>query len=185
MTDAILTREYAEPAVLAARPAGFWIRALASSVDGIILIPVVALSFYAVFATKLLWLCLLTKIPGLLYKPLMEANYGATLGKMACGIKVVDEFGQKPSVARAYLRFVPFLIASLIDFVSTFWLFSQPQFQAATGFLEIGEIANAGPLQLTNTIVGWLILIDCVTAAFTNRKRAIHDMFANTYCVYK
>lgn len=30
-----------------------------------------------------------------------------------------------------------------------------------------------------------LVLIDCVVAAFSFRKRALHDMLAESYCVYK
>jgi hypothetical protein len=36
-----------------------------------------------------------------------------------------------------------------------------------------------------STILGYVSLIDCVKAAFTNRKRAIHDMIAGSYCVWK
>jgi uncharacterized RDD family membrane protein YckC len=169
----------------AARPAGFWIRVVASIVDGVVFLPVLALSIFGMFYAKNLWLCLLAQIPVLLYKPLMEANYGATLGKMACGIKVMDELGQNPNVARAYLRSSTLLVQVPFNIVHTFWLFSQPAFEAASGFMEISEISRSGPLRLVITILGWLYLIDCVTAAFTNRKRAIHDMIANMYCVYK
>lgn len=34
-------------------------------------------------------------------------------------------------------------------------------------------------------MLNWVIIIDCVTAAFTERARAIHDMVAGSYCVWE
>lgn len=65
----------------------------------------------------------------------------ATLGKMAVGIKVVDDNGGRISVARGIGRFFAYLVSSLI--------------------LGIGLLM----------------------AAFTDRKRALHDMMASTLVV--
>ncbi|MCD6385696.1 RDD family protein, partial [Candidatus Sumerlaeota bacterium] len=101
MSDLIHTSEGAsEQTIYEFRPAGFWIRVVATLVDFIVFIPVVALSFYAI-SSKSLFLTLLLILPGVLYKPLMEAFYGATLGKMACGLRVVDKSGANLSVPRA------------------------------------------------------------------------------------
>jgi hypothetical protein len=29
------------------------------------------------------------------------------------------------------------------------------------------------------------VLIECIFASFTSRKRALHDMMAESFCVYK
>jgi hypothetical protein len=47
----------------------------------------------------------------------------------------------------------------------------------------LGQLIQESPLNVLSTVLGWFILIDCVTAAFTARKRAIHDMMAGSYCV--
>lgn len=65
----------------------------------------------------------------------------ATLGKMAVGIKVTDENGQRIGIARGIGRFFATIVSSLI------------------------------------LLVGYLM------AAFTDRKRALHDMIAGTLVV--
>ena len=168
------------------RPAGFLIRVVASFIDNLVFVPLIALGFYALISAKSVFLCFLISLPGLFYKPLMEAFYGATLGKMAVGIRVVDDGGSNLSIAGAYLRFSPFLARSIFDSLSMFWLFSVPEFKSASGFMEVAQVMQQSPSRFSvpGTLLGWFILIDCVTAAFTARKRAIHDMMAQSYCVY-
>lgn len=76
------------------------------------------------------------------YFAVMHASSSqATLGKMAVGIKVTDENGQRISIARGIGRFFATIVSSLI------------------------------------LLVGYLM------AAFTDRKRALHDMIAGTLVV--
>ncbi|MHC4206510.1 MAG: hypothetical protein ACYSTT_17800, partial [Planctomycetota bacterium] len=50
---------------------------------------------------------------------------------------------------------------------------------------EIGEAQKVNFLSLIGLIVYLLVLIECIFAAFTYRKRALHDMLAESFCVYK
>ena len=96
----------AEPMEDYSRPAGFWIRFGAQIIDGLVFIPIVVLTFYNMYRFKSTVLLVAITLPGLVYKPLMESFYGATLGKMSCGIKVIDDNCNKISLTRAYIRFL-------------------------------------------------------------------------------
>jgi uncharacterized RDD family membrane protein YckC len=167
------------------RPAGFWIRFGAYIIDYVIFIPIVILAVWNIFTLKSIAVLVLISLPGLTYKPFMESYFGATLGKMSCGIKVTDDDGNKLSLFDAYIRFLPFLITTGVSLASQLILFSSPQFQSATSWIEIGQAQQGNFLEGTSRLAGLLIMIDCIVAAFTFRKRALHDMLAESFCVYK
>jgi len=166
-------------------PAGFWIRVAASLVDSLVFLPVVILAFVNMFQIKSVALMITAVIPGLLYKPLMESYFGATVGKMACKVKVIDNRGRRPSVSQAYTRYIPFLVYSLVSLVGAAALFSEPDFRTASSIHELAELEYHNPVDLLQNVTFIFIFIDCLVAAFTYRKRALHDIIAQTYCVYK
>jgi uncharacterized RDD family membrane protein YckC len=167
------------------RPAGFWIRAVARVVDGLIFIPFIGLSFYNLLVIKSALLMFLMAITDFFYKPLMESYCGATLGKMACGIRVIDAKGQKLSLSAAYMRFIPFLISNVVTVISALTIFWLPGFSSASTLVELGRVNQTNPVEHFRSIVGFLVMADCIVAGFTYRKRAVHDMMAGSYCVYK
>lgn len=124
-------------------------------------------------------------LPGLIYKPFMESFFGATLGKMSCKIKVIDDNGKKLSLFGAYVRFFPFLLSAGVALAGQLIVFSSPQFQSATSMTEISVAQQGNFLYPIVLIVYLLLMIECVFAAFTFRKRALHDMLAESFCVYK
>jgi uncharacterized RDD family membrane protein YckC len=112
----------AEPMENYSRPAGFWIRFGAQVIDTLIFIPIIGLTFWNMFGLKSTFVLVLISLPGLVYKPFMESHFGATLGKMACRIKVIDDNGKKLSLACAYVRFLPFLVSAAIALVGQGWI---------------------------------------------------------------
>jgi len=175
----------AEPMEGYSRPAGFWIRVGAYIIDGLVFIPIMILSGWNIYSLKSTAVLALISLPGFLYKPFMESFFGATLGKMSCKIKVIDDNGKKLSLLGAYVRFFPFLLSTGVALAGQLIVFSSPQFQSATSMMEISQAQQENFLYLIGLIVNVLILIECVFAAFTFRKRALHDMLAESFCVYK
>ena len=167
------------------RPAGFWIRVGASIIDSLIFIPIGILSIWNTYSLKSTVVLILSSLPGLIYKPFMESFFGATLGKMSCKIKVIDDNGKKLSLFNAYIRFFPFLLSAGVTLAGQLILFSSPQFQSAKSMVEINQAQQGNFLVVISYPVTILILIDCLFVAFTFRKRALHDMMAESYCVYK
>jgi len=128
---------------------------------------------------------LILMIPGLIYKPFMESYYGATLGKMALGLKVIDEHGEKLDLKSAYIRFIPFLAASVVGLMNSYRLFSLPEFKTMTSMLEMGQLQQQNPIRSIAMITNLFIPVSCIVAAFAYRKRALHDMMARSFCIYK
>lgn len=167
------------------KPAGFWIRVVASFIDALVFIPIIVISFLNFSSIKSSFLLVIIAILGLMYKPFMESYYGATLGKMALGLKVIDERGEKLDLQSAYIRFTPFLLAAVISLIGGYVLVSLPEFKTATNILEIGQLQQQNPTRYLESIINLFILVDCVVVAFTYRKRALHDMIARSFCIHK
>jgi len=167
------------------KPGGFWIRLLAYILDGIILIPLAVLSTYNMIALKSPLLMLISSIPAVVYKPFMEAFYGATLGKMAFSLSVVDKDGNRLSLAKAYVRFAPILVVTLFSLLQNYVVFATPGFKEAKTLFDVGQLTQGSPLTLLVSLLSYFVIVDCVFAAFTNRKRALHDMMAQSYCIRK
>ena len=163
MEEIILDQE-----VKPVRYAGFWLRFVASLIDGIVLyivqmiitVPLMGImGFTALNAESMneaqqmgaigaiigivLMTFLFSSIVQWLYYALMETYYGATLGKMALGLKVTDLEGNKISFLKATGRY-------------------------------FGKILS-----------GLILLIGYIMAAFTEKKQALHDIMAGCLVVKK
>ena len=145
------------------RYAGFWIRFVAYMIDGLVmLVPTAILvGIFAAFVIltdesldheglpALLVVAIVVLVAALivvnrLYEALMTSSpRGATLGKMALGLRIVRFDGTQLSFGRATARhFVKYMVTPMVP-------------------LAIGYIM----------------------AAFTNRKRALHDILADTLVI--
>ena len=135
---------------------GFWIRAVASIIDSIVL--TIIIIFLAGFSLVLFGAALgegagigmfflvliLASLATILYKPLMEASdYQGTLGKYALGLKVVDQKGHKIKMTSSFVRTILWIIGS--------------QF--------------------------FLLCLGLIMVGFTEYKQGLHDILANTYVV--
>jgi uncharacterized RDD family membrane protein YckC len=166
------------------RPAGFWIRVVASFIDLFVFLPLLAISVANLVFFRSTLILVVIVIPGLLYKPLMEAYYGATLGKMVLGLRVMDADGRNLTVSAAYVRAVPFLISTGLSLVGGVIQFSSPEFQSVKDLSQLIEASQGNPLSCVESLANLFVLVDCLVAGFSYRKRAIHDMMAGSFCVY-
>tara|TARA_B100000424_G_scaffold181386_1_gene140331 strand:- start:5052 stop:5537 length:486 start_codon:yes stop_codon:yes gene_type:complete len=135
---------------------GFWIRLVASFIDGIILLILIILLAtisLVIFGAALgegagvgmfLLVFILASIATILYKPIMEASeYQGTVGKYALGMKVVDQNGQRITMTSSFLRTILYIIGAQ----------------------------------------GFLLCLGVVMIGFTEYKQGLHDILANTYVV--
>jgi uncharacterized RDD family membrane protein YckC len=165
--------------------AGFWIRVGASFIDFLVYLPLIGLNFYNVYRLKSLSFQLIIDLILILYKPVMEYKYGATVGKMAVKIKVVNyEFGQI-SISQAIIRYIPLGLGQLFSIAGTIILFQNPDFLAATTMLDIGTLQKETLAPVLNYITSFISIISCLVVAFSLKKQGLHDMLAKTYCVNK
>jgi len=97
---------------------GFWIRFVATIIDGIII------SFVS-FAFSHIWglLSPIFLVVPWLYNWLFTGLRGQTLGKMAVGIKVVNAEGSMPGLGIAALREIPGkIVSSIVICLGFFWI---------------------------------------------------------------
>ena len=165
--------------------AGFWIRFLASIIDSLVLIPLVLLSFYNIFVLKSVLIMVVFTILSTIYKPLLEWKYGATLGKMAVNIKVVNETSSNITLEQAIGRYIPWLITQSLSLITSFYMFNSPEFTQVTGFEDLGTFARNLPIDNASTIYNFIFIFFVGSLAFDKRKQGFHDKIARTFCIKK
>src|SRR5690349_6236372 len=84
--------------------AGFWIRLGALFMDGLVLSPVLAAGYFNLLQWKSIPLLIIFTFIQIGYSPFFEYHYGATLGKMALRLKVVNSAYQKINSTEALMR---------------------------------------------------------------------------------
>lgn len=100
------------------KPAGFWIRVVAWIIDAIILSVVGGILSFAIEGDPLGSggaSTLLDLVIGIGYYVFMTGNYGATLGKMALNIYILNEQGERRiGYGRAALRYIGSFVSAII-----------------------------------------------------------------------
>lgn len=171
------------------RYAGFGSRLGAALIDFLVLLPLLAAGFYfTAFAPNLVAVLLITLL-SLLYKPLMEHFYGATVGKMALKLRVIDEHGNRPAMATAWLRYTPWLISSFVGAYLTVQVFASPQFANIDGFMDYSMMVGTDPeivrLSRIQQYTSLLPLLSALVMLFNKPKQAAHDILAKSYVVHR
>lgn len=125
-----------------------------------------------------------------LYNVYLLSQHGATIGKMALGIKVVKINGQKVGIISASLRYIIVVILQLfriaIPAVALLKMTDQ-QFHSMGLLDRAGWMAENAPdwgtLVITIRCAWWLC--DILFLFCNKRKRALHDYIAGTVVVDK
>ena len=108
----------------------------------------------------------------LAYPIVLVALYGQTLGKMACGVRVVDLSGGAVSRLQATLReIVPVLMLPV-------GLLLQSQ-NVLGGHLE-NHGFTPGQLKAVSLVLGGWVLLEVITMLTNTKRRAVHDFIAGT-----
>ncbi len=165
--------------------ATFWTRVWASLIDGLIIMPIVLpLMFYNMSTWKSIpALIVMTIIPPA-YKIFMEYTYGATLGKMAQRIVVVNYDFEKPSFEAICLRNIVGIVSGAASFLSMLYIFSLPEFKDITGFMEYSRFMQTKTQVTTvNNIISLAFMIDVLMMLSDKQNRTYHDKIGKTYVV--
>lgn len=165
--------------------AGFWVRFFASIIDMFVLLPFSVLYLLVLFGINNLAITLVGLILQASYKPFMEYKYGATLGKMAVGIKVISVNGGGLTLNQSLIRYIPWAIGNVISIITFTMLHMSPELDTAEGFLELSQIMAAQGNEALSSISSLVMLIAGLSIAFDSKRQGVHDRFAKTFCVYK
>jgi len=173
------------------RYAGFWPRLGAIVVDTLVLVPIIALSFWTFSESRTI--ALVSEIPiaclFALYSIYFVGRWGQTIGKMALRIKVVALNGEEAGFTRAFYRHAVDLAFSLATSALTVYVLMSVTSR------EFELLALEARLELLTTktgswtdILNWLLiawtLSELVVLLFNAKRRAIHDYITGTIVVH-
>ncbi len=155
--------------------AGFWWRVLASLIDGAVMSPLIILSYMNTFwwHSALLALPVIVVFP--LYKVLMEMR-GGTLGKMACGIRIITADGRPPE-RRSLMRNVISLVSLVVQL--PLLAFAPHTMTSQNQTFDVASVAWA----CFSYLIALLWLVCVLFVPFHSQKRGLHDLWSGTWCV--
>jgi uncharacterized RDD family membrane protein YckC len=165
--------------------ATFWSRVWASLIDALIIMPIVLpLMFYNMSTWKNVLILIAVIIVPPVYKVFMEYTYGATWGKMAQRIVVVNYDFEKPSLETILLRNIVGIATAAATFLSTLYVFSLDGFKEVTGFIEYTTFMEQNnQVNTVNNVMSLVSLIDVLMMLSDKQNRTYHDKIGKTYVV--
>ncbi|WP_157685383.1 RDD family protein [Paenibacillus donghaensis] len=161
---------------------GFGMRVLISLIDALILavpsylldrwVPSWADSLQNELPLALPWILIVA------YYVVCVPLFGGTPGRLILGTRIVNAEGKYPGVLQALLRHGFYIINSTLALLLI---------MVEYDYTVLSEFARSwqGPIAVTNFLMGGVVLADVLAILFTVRKRALHDLVAGTYVVYK
>jgi len=165
------------------RFADFGVRVAANILDSLVIMPILSLGIYNMMTWKNLPLYLVLQLAALVYKPLMEAEYGATLGKMITKIKVVTTDYKDISLHQSLNRYVFYFANSFMGLIGGFMFFLEEDFASITSLNEINELQAKINTSDINSFLVLLIFVSCIFCLVDPMKQTLHDKVAKTYVV--
>lgn len=163
--------------------AGLWIRLGAAFIDMLVLFPIIGLNIYNQFDTKSIVLLYFLTVISSLYKPLMEWRFGATLGKMVCKIKVLNEDLKPISIDQSFGRYIPWGISVVIQLMAATFIFSDPMFTNADTITEMDAIARLSPLNKISNTYNLIFLVIIGSLVIDQKSRGFHDKISKTVVI--
>ena len=164
---------------------GFWPRLGAMLLDGLVLSPItVSIIFFNVSSWKSIEILIIGTILTVAYKPFLEFYYGATLGKMAVGLKVVNLELQKASIEEILLRNIFYIVPSVISLYFSIEIYRDPGFADIDGFIEYSAFSQQFKIPQYVTWASALItLVDGIIMLADNQSRSLHDKIGKTLVI--
>jgi len=112
-----------------------------------------------------------------LYNVLLHARYGQTLGKMAMKIQVLDVSEERiPTFRQAFLRDIGYIVLNTLSLVYLVYLV------LAGEYVVDAEINSLPGRILMWASLGWFLL-EIITMATNEKRRALHDYIAGTVVI--
>jgi uncharacterized RDD family membrane protein YckC len=186
MNNDILDDELERPesGLESVRYAGFGVRVGASLIDSLVLLPLVGLNYYNSLNFKDLSLAVVIAVVGAIYKPYMEYRYGATIGKMAVKVRVVNYELQAISPEQALIRYIPWILSVIISLLATISIFRTEGFAEAHDLMSYSELAQRSNYVQWMQFSSWIVPISAFGMLFNAYRQAVHDQLAKTFCIH-
>jgi uncharacterized RDD family membrane protein YckC len=163
---------------------GFWKRVQMHLLDLLIIgIPAVLLyrfslstsiKFGSVFPFAIYWLLFCA------FYVFMVVKFGGTPGKLISKAKVVNKVGNFLHVGAASIRYVLFFLYSVIMVLKL-----KEGIDLKVNSSDISHFLSTHKSNISSigNYIGIITFVECLTAAFNNKKRTVHDYAARSYVV--
>lgn len=168
---------------------GFWPRFAAILIDGIILAALAFIINLILDSSVSPSFALITGIIPFLYNPILEYKYGATVGKMALGIKIVNYDLQKLTFNNVIFRNIIYFAIQLIslsgDVYRTFN--KEEQVNPFANFTNFEDLYTTSFIiaSIYFLLVFVIYIIELVFLLTDEKHRSLHDRIGKTYVVRK
>ena len=164
----------------------FWQRCGAITLDTLIIgVPTFAISYYNITNWKSIPLLVLVSLAGMVYKPYCEFQYGATPGKKALNLNVVNQRFDKADLTEIILRNIFQIVFPLMTLAATIMVYNSPEFQDINGFMEFGTLSSTS--SKATSYITWMssivFIIEFICLVSDQQKRALHDRIGKTYVI--
>ena len=164
----------------------FWQRFFATIIDGFVLAPFIIIDIFNKTTWKSNSILFASFVITLLYKPFLEGKYGATLGKMAIKLTIVNQEYHKASIDNIIFRNVFDIVNRLLLVILTFITFSSEGFKDVNTLAKYTKFANATTgLNWLTYFFSILALVDAIVLIADNRRQALHDKIGKTLVIQK
>lgn len=165
--------------------ANFWPRFFAINIDQIILFPLI----YGVLASatsptpQWVWASIFLAL-WVLYKPLCEYFWSATLGKRIAKIKVVASHGGRPNLAQIFLRNLIYMAPLGFSFYTVLQWATHPAFAQIDDYEQFSAfLANPSYTPWAQGLYSLLFYANILCLLFDKYNRALHDFIAGTLVI--
>jgi uncharacterized RDD family membrane protein YckC len=164
----------------------FWQRFFAILIDCIVLTPFAIIDTFNKTTWKSYPVFFAAFLIMLAYKPFFEIRYGATLGKMAIKLTVVNTAYQKADIRNVMLRNVFDIFDRLLLSIIALITFSSPGVEDTAILKDYADISNMGTIShCVTAVTSILAIVDSIFLLTDSRKRALHDRIGQTYVIQK
>jgi uncharacterized RDD family membrane protein YckC len=162
----------------------FWPRFWALLIDALILAVLTPLVLYNKSHWNSGFLLIIIASIQISYKPFFEWRYGATPGKMALRLKVVNYDYAKASLNEILLRNAYQVAGGLVGFCLQLYSFYQPaslQTQTPKDYFNLGNPAFAAVV--LQVVVFIVYLVDFGFLVNSPNSRSLHDRIGKTFVI--
>jgi uncharacterized RDD family membrane protein YckC len=168
--------------------ARFWPRLGAYLLDSIIIsLVTLPVTYLNVTSWKMPAFFILTAVIELAYKPFMEYQYGATLGKMAVGISVTGHNFEKVTLKEELKRVSFYLIPGILQSIFTLRIYFNSAFNSISNFNEYNQfVVSLNPATVWVVVIVFILFIADILVFLSNEQnQSLHDIYAGTYVIEK
>jgi uncharacterized RDD family membrane protein YckC len=163
----------------------FWPRLWASLLDGLIVgcfsVPI---STYNSGGWKSIPVLILVSLVSIAYKPFCEYRFGATAGKMALKLKVVNLHLQRATLQEVLLRNLFHFVPVLFSFGLSLSIYLKPEFEQINNFRDYSVLAaQASGKYYVYTVSLVLPIVDLIFLLTDKRCRTLHDRIGKTFVI--